>query len=239
MSSRFFTLVVVPFIFWALSVCSVSAQQFLPSIQLFSGKKPGYLVLKSGERIEFTLDKLDRKKGLIFRVAGSTPDGQKFKHEADQIQELGLTSADFAKFLSLQESTRSVARMQRNKVSESMRDLVIFYNERLDDPKREALLQLVNPGFDSQIRVYDDPFSAETMSVGFGVQVSGGLEASYYVKVRGQVIRLKKRNYVEMFRPLFDSCAPVMARYGKDIAWRDFGDHVFMLDQECGGIEVK
>ncbi len=138
------------------------------------------------------------------------------------------------------ESTRSVAKIQRNKVNETSRDLVLFYNEKLDDPKREALLQLVNPGFDSQIRVYDDPFAAETMGVGFGgMQLTGGMDKSFYVKAKGTIIRLKKKNYDEMFRPLFDSCPAVMTKYGKNFAWRDFCYHVFMLDQECGGISIK
>lgn len=223
-----------------LTFQTVSAQQFLPPIERFSGSKPGYLVLKTGEKIEFKLDDLDRKKGLIIRIEGKTLDGKKFKYEADQIQELGLAPSDYAKLNSFTESTRSIARMQRNKIDETGRELVLFYNERLDDQNREALLQLVNPGFDSQIRVYDDPFAMETLGVGFaGVQITGGMDMSYYVKTKGQFIRLKKKNYDELFRPLFDSCPAVMAKYGKKFAWRDFCYHVFMLDQECGGISIR
>ena len=223
-----------------LAIQTMSAQQFLPAIERFSGSKPGYLILKTGEKIEFTLDDLDRKKGLIIRVEGKSLDGKKFKYEADQIQELGLNPSNYAQLSAFSESTRSIAKMQRNKVHETSRDLVLFYNERLDDQNREALLQLINPGFDSQIRVYDDPFAAETLGVGFaGVQLTGGMDMSYYVKTSGKVIRLKKKNYDEMFRPLFDSCPAVMAKYGKKFAWRDFCYHVFMLDQECGGISIK
>jgi hypothetical protein len=223
-----------------LALQTVSAQQFLPPIERFSGSKPGYLILKSGEKIEFKLDDLDRKKGLIIRVEGKTLDGKKFQYEADQIRELGLAPSDYAKLNSFTESTRSIAKMQRNKVNETGRDLVLFYNERLDDQNREALLQLVNPGFDSQIQVYNDPFAMETLGVGFaGVQLTGGMDMSYYVKTKGKVIRLKKKNYDELFRPLFDSCPAVMAKYGKKFAWRDFCYHVFMLDQECGGISVR
>lgn len=219
---------------------TVSAQQFLPPIERFSGSKPGYLILKTGERVDFTLDDLDRKKGLIIRVEGKSLDGKKFKYEADQIQELGLNPSNFAQMAAFSESTRSVAKIQRNKVNETSRDLVLFYNERLDDPNREALLQLVNPGFDSQIRVYDDPFAAETMGVGFaGVQLTGGMDKSFYVKHRGKIVRLKKKNYDSAFGALFESCPAVMTKYGKNFAWRDFCYHVFMNDQECGGISIK
>ena len=223
-----------------LGVTAAAAQQFLPPIERFSGSKPGYLVLKTGERLDFTLDDLDRKKGLITKIEGKTLDGRKVKYMADEIQEAGLSPSDFAKMASFSESTRSIAKIQRNKVNESGRNLVLFYNERLDDQKREALLQLVNPGFDSRIRVYDDPFAAETMGVGFaGVQLTGGMDKSFYVKTGSKIIRLKKKNYDELFRPLFDTCPAVMTKYGKDFAWRDFAYHVFMFDQECGDIASK
>jgi hypothetical protein len=222
-------------------VCAVSAQQFLPPVERFSGSKPGYLITKTGERVEFTLDDLDRKRGLIIRITGKTPDGKKVKYEAADVAELGLAPSDAAKFGSLMSSTRSIAKIQRTKVGESTRDLVLFYSEHLDDPNRDVLVQLVNPGFDSRIRVYDDPFAAETtgFAVG-GVALTGGMDKSFYVRTKeGKVIRLKKRNYDEMFRPLFDSCPAVMAKYGKDFAWRDFCSHVFLFDESCGGITDK
>ncbi len=90
---------------------TVSAQQFLPPIQRFSSSKPGYLITRSGQRVEFTLDDLDRKRGLIIRVEGKTLDGKKFKYEADEVQELGLAPSDYAKLSLFSNSTRSVAKM--------------------------------------------------------------------------------------------------------------------------------
>lgn len=217
-----------------------SAQRFLPPIERFSGSKPGYLILKTGERVAFTLNDLNRKKGLIYRVEGKTIDGKNFTYEADQIQELGLNPSDVAKLVSVSESTRSITKMQRNKVNESARNLVLFYNEQLDDPKREVLVQLVNPGFESRIRVYDDPFATETAGVGFaGVQVTGGMDKSFYVRANGKVFRLKKKNYDDKFSELFGSCPAMMTKYGKNFAWRDFCSHVFMFDQECDDLANK
>ncbi|WP_266367187.1 hypothetical protein [Tellurirhabdus rosea] len=215
------------------------AQQFLPPIDRFSSSKPGYLITKSGERVEFTLEDLDRKKGLIVRVEGKTTDGKKFKYEADEIAELGLAPSDFSKLNSLAESTRSIDKMQRNKVGESMRDLVVFYQEQLDDPKRTVLVQLINPGFDSRIRVYHDPFAMETMGVGVaGIQVTGGHDMSYYVKADGKVFRLKKKHYDDRFRDLFGSCPALMTKY-KSFVWRDLVDHVYFFDQQCGEVSAR
>ena len=217
-----------------------AAQQFLPPIERFSGSKPCYLVTKTGERIEFTLDDLDRKKGLIIKVEGKTLDGKKFKYKAEEIQELGLFPSDFAKYSALSESTRSIAKIQRNNVGESTRNLVLFYQEHLDDPKREVLVQLVNPGFDSKIQVYDDPFAAETAGVGLmGVQLTGGMDKSFYVKADGKITRLKKKNYDDKFKELFASCPELLTKFAKNDAWRDFCQHVFFFDQQCGESEVK
>lgn len=179
-------------------------------------------------------------KKVIYRVEGKTIAGKKFKYEADEIQELGLNPSDFAKMAALSESTRSIAKMQRNKVDEATRNLVLFYNEKLDEPKREVLVQLVNPGFESRIRVYDDPFATETAGVGFaGVQLTGGMDKSFYVRANGKVFRLKKKNYDENFATIFGSCPALMTKYGKDFAWRDFCSHVFMFDQECDDLANK
>jgi len=215
------------------------AQEFLPPIERFSSSKPGYLVTKAGERVEFILDDLDRKKGLIVRIEGKTLEGKKFKYEADEVVELGLAPSDFAKFSSAMESTRSIDKMQRTQVGESTRNLVMFYQEQLDEPKRTVLVQLINPGFDSKIRVYHDPFAMETMGVGFaGVQVTGGIDMSYYIKANGKVFRLKKKNYDDEFGTLFGSC-PALKTQFKRIVWRDLGGHVFFFDRECGPVAAR
>ncbi len=78
------------------------------------------------------------------------------------------------------------------------------------------------------------------MGVSFaGVQLTGGLDKPFYVKHKGAVVRLKKKNYGSAFGALFESCPALMAKYGKSLAWRDFCCHVFMLNQECGGLASK
>lgn len=209
------------------------AQQFLPPVERFSSKKPAYLITTKGERIDFELDDLDRKKGLIVRVEGKSTEGKKFKYEAEDIKEMGLTPSDFAKFNSVMESTRSVAKIQRTQVNEATRNLVLFYQEYLADKDRTVLVQLVNPGFESKIRVYDDPYAAETAGIGFaGVQMTGGMDKSFYVKWNGKVFRLKKKDYDDKFKEFFISCPELLKKY-PNFAWRDFAEHVFFFDQNC------
>lgn len=219
-----------------LGADSLLAQEFLPPVERFSGSKPAFLLTKTGERVDFILDDLDRKRGLIIKVSGNTTEGKKFTYQAADIQQLCLPPSDAAKYMSFMSSTQSIAKIQRTQVGAATRDLIVFYNEHLDDPDREVLVQLINPGFDSRIRVYDDPFATKTSGIGVGgIAITGGMDKSYYVRTKeGKVIRLKKRNYDELFRPLFDSCPAVMDKYSKNFAWRDFCYHVFLFDESCG-----
>ncbi|MFN8339716.1 MAG: hypothetical protein U0T36_11935 [Saprospiraceae bacterium] len=49
--------------------------------------------------------------------------------------------------------------------------------------KMTLLLQILNPGFARNIKVFFDPYAGETASFGFGgIKVAGGDAKSYYVK---------------------------------------------------------
>jgi hypothetical protein len=219
--------------FLSLGMMNVYAQELLPPLERFSTKKAGYLIKTNGEKIEFIMDDLDRKKGLIIRVEGKTTAGKKFKLEASEIKELAIAPSDLAKLSSLGGATTSVLKASKTKVEDFDRSLVYFYQEYLEDRKITALMQRLNPDFDSKIRVYHDPFASETMglSVG-GIQVTGGIDKSYYLKVNGKTKRFFKKDYDENFKPLFGSCSELTTKY-KDFAWRDLPNHIFFFDQEC------
>jgi hypothetical protein len=220
--------------FFLLTLTNVFCQQFLPPVERFSTKKAGYLITIEGKRIDFILDDLDRKKGLIIKVEGKPTDGgKKFVLKADQIKELAIPGSDFAKFAALSESTKSIAKMKRTNTKEFNRELVYFFQEYLEDRKITALMQIINPDFSSKIVVYHDPFASETMglSVG-GIQVTGGIDKSYYFKIAGKTQRYFKKDYDDDFKKIFASCADLLTKY-KDFAWRDLPLHLFFFDTEC------
>lgn len=209
------------------------AQSFLPPLEGFSTKKESYLIKNDGSRVDFVLSNLSKKKGLIVKVEGKSKDGQKFKLQAADIKELAIAPSDFAKFASFSNSTQSVLKTSKTKVEDFDRSLVYFYQEYLEDRKITALMQRLNPDFDTKIRVYHDPFAAETMGVGIGgVQITGGIDKSYYLKVDGKTKRYFKKDYNDDFKTLFGKCPELLAKY-KDFNWRDLPDHIFFFDQEC------
>ena len=94
-------------------------------------------------------------------------------------------------------------------------------------------MQLLNPTFCQKIRIYHDPFAAETMGIGVaGIQVTGGIDKSYYIKQDGKVTRLYKKDYDDSFKTLFGSCSDLIQKY-KNFNWRDLNEHVFFFETAC------
>ena len=216
-----------------LSYTKVVCQELLPPLERFSTKKEGYLIKNDGTRLDFVLSDLDRKKGLIINVEGKTTDGKKFALKADEIKELAIPPSDWAKFAALDNSTRSIAKMNRTNAREFNRELVYFFQEYIEDRKIKALMQLLNPDFSTRIMIFHDPWATETMGVGvMGVQLTGGIDKSFYLKAEGKTKRFFKKDYDDDFKKLFRSCPELMKKY-KDFAWRDLGKHVFFFDSEC------
>ena len=216
-----------------MTVVETFCQQLLPPLERFSTKKQGYLIKNDDTRIDFVLDDLDRKKGLIIKVEGKSIDGKKFSFKADEIKVLAIAPSDWSKFAAFNQSTTSVVKMKQTKTSDYNRELVYFYQEELKDRKITALMQLLNPDFADKIRIYHDPWAAETMGFGVaGIQITGGIDKSYYFKVDGITRRYFKREYDDDFKKLFGSCSALMTKY-KDFAWRDIPTHLFFFETEC------
>ena len=57
-----FTIVILTFF---VSILSTTAQNFMPGFDIFSHKKPAYVTLNDGTKIEGEIDKLNRKRNNI------------------------------------------------------------------------------------------------------------------------------------------------------------------------------
>jgi hypothetical protein len=99
--------------------------------------------------------------------------------------------------------------------------------------EQPVMLQVVNPGFDSVIKVYDDPRAQETggVSVG-GIQATGGVLKSYYIVQDGKAVKIKKGDYKDEFGNLYPDC-PAMAKEFEKIDWDDFPKHVYFYTENC------
>lgn len=211
------------------------AQQFITPNGSMSTKKPGTLTTTSGEVIEGTLRSLSFKKGLVKKISIETADGTKMKFTGEDVSAFAFPPSAFGKFASTMEASSTLERLGTADFDEIIDREFVYYEQGLIPGRKERLLlmQLINPGFDSKIKVYHDPFARETMSVGVGgMDLAGGNAKSYYVTKGDLTIKAEKKHYDEQFVELFGDCPTMLQNY-PDPSWSDFAEHVFVYDQLC------
>jgi hypothetical protein len=125
-----------------------------------------------------------------------------FAHFGAWVKVTGLV-----KFELIAESTETVKKLTKANFEEiSNREYIIYQQARLPGKKTKyVLLQLLNPGFDSKIKVFQDPWAAETQGLTFSdAQLTGEEDKSYFfVKTGGQAFKVKKGTYKKEFKAIF------------------------------------
>ena len=216
---------------------SILAQDLGVGYDMFSHKKPAYVTKKDGTKVEGTVTKIKRKKGLIELVTLKVR-GKKMELNPEDIDHMYLAPSGLDKLGNALDEAYTVDKWDRQDVeSDKIREGYAYFENANVDVKgtvRSLLMQLLNPGFSGKIRVYFDPFAQETTRVGFaGLTVSGGLDKSYYVQRPGeQAFRLKKKDYKKGFEEFYSDCPALMNEYPKP-DWSDFAKHVFFYSESC------
>jgi hypothetical protein len=208
------------------------AQGFTPGYDAFSGKKPAYITLKDGTQLEGTIDDLDRKKGLIEEITIEINKKNR-KIEPQEIREMYLPASGLSKMSNSIDVGTNVQKMDKSKINtETIKKGYGFLENSpvlLKGKEQELLMQIVNPGFANNIRVYFDPWAKETMSVGIGgMTLAGGLDKSYYVKVgKNPAFKIEKKNYKDSLDLLYGTCPALVKKLKAESKWEDFAKHVF------------
>jgi len=216
------------------------AQSFSPAFDRFSGGKTSYVHLEDGTQLEGTIDDFDRKKGLIEEVTIKDADGKKIKLKPEQIKSMYVPPSNLSKVNEAMDHATEVSSWQSgNDVDKDIisKGYAMFEKSTvmIGKKKRELLLQIVNPSFANYVRVYQDPMAKETAGIGIaGIDVVGGEEKSYYVKVgNAPAFLLNKKDYSKQFATVFKDCKTVITAVGKKKAWSDFASHAMMAAKEC------
>jgi len=223
----------------ALTFCtfSLSAQSFQQRVNGFSKKKTSYITKTNGKVLEGEIDKIKYKKGLPKAVHFES-NGKVVELGADDIKSMKAAPSGWGKMAASIESTTNVKKLANKDYEQVDRDF--SYYEQAQIPTRKGhtvLLQLVNPGFDSKLKVYDDPYASESAGLGVGaLTVAGGNLKSYWVKKNGEkeAVKIEKGKYKKQFKSLFGDCPKLMKMLkNKEVKWSEFANHVFMYTFEC------
>lgn len=176
-------------------------------------------------------------KGLIsFRVK-ETETGTVHKFAAEDVKTLRLKLDQMAKIELYQQQTATITRLSNANFEEFQEREFIYYHQVAwpGKPDKYLLVQLLNEGWDSKIKVYDYPGGMKTGTTSInGVAVSGGDAKSFVVDYLGETQIVNKRNYEkEHFGRLFGNCPNVVALDPKDRDFNNFALHVFTFETGC------
>lgn len=211
---------------------ALQSQQLLSPSFAFSHKKTSYVTLTDGTVITGRLKDIDRKKGLVEFVNIEDGDGKKNKLKAEKIKFMYLPPTAFDNMAKADDFLSDAQKWTDQKLNEDFinQGYIYFENAKVKIKKKELslLMQLLNPTFSEKVKVYHDPFAKESTSLGVaGINIVGGNEKSYYVKVEGSraAFRLYKKDYRKQFVALWQKC-PEMKKNYPDMKWEDFTKNI-------------
>ena len=196
-----------------------------------------FLNLESGEVIHGKFTSGTFVNNGFSKITVKLENGEKAKFESDQVVSLRIKSSGLLKLFMITEAGSSISEMANTNFNDIVnREWVIFetaLTPKKNDTKR--LLQLLNAGFDSKLKVFSEP-SAKTggLNIG-GLQLTGGEDKAYlFVKGGEKAFKVKKGSYSNNFEELFTDCPKMIEAYKNDkIKWDDVALHVFYYNQFC------
>lgn len=214
---------------------TVQAQNFLTPVKSLTGD--AQLVTTNGDEISGDI------RLAVFGVRGlksftiKDENGTKHKLKAEDVTNLKVKVDGFAKLEMISEKASTLKNLTKDFDEVSQRDYIIYEKVQVPGKDKYVLAQLLNPGWDSKVKVYHNPLGGEkgTTSIG-GIAVSGGDEKTYIVMANDDPsFVLKKGKYVKKdFPKVFGSCEDMMKNFeSKDRKFKNFAVHVFAYDQGC------
>lgn len=227
----------IPILALLIAAGSMNAQALLRPFEVISGKKTTYITKTDGSEVEGNVKKLPRKKGLIEEVKIEVS-GKKIVIPGDKIKSAYFPQSNWDKMMKWDDFISDATQWKdglhdADRIKEGY---AIFETQDIQFKKKKLtlLLQLLNPGTCSRVKVYHNPYSAETASVGVGgMTLAGGNDKSYYVsKDGGTAFKLTKKNYKEEFAKLFGDCKATKATFG-DAKWKEFEEALSQYNGSC------
>ena len=195
------------------------------------------LQLRSGEEVKGKFVGGTYVKNGLTKISIKLENGEKVKYEPEDLVSLHIRASDLLKLFLVSESASSVKELEKTDFDEIIQREYLIFETALTPKKSDTyrLLQLINPGFDTKIKVFAEP-SAKTggLSMG-GIPITGGEDRAFlFVKGGEKAFVVKKGSYDNNFEELFADCPRLISAYeGGKIKWDNVALHVFFYDQYC------
>lgn len=216
---------------------SSNAQSLISPSYGFSHSKTAYITLADGTEINGTIKDIDRDKGLIEYIKLQDGTGKKHKLKPQNIKFMYLPPSGLDNLGKKLDFISDSKKWNDEKLDQDFLNQGYAYFETTDvkikKKNTKLLMQLLNPGFSKEFKVYCDPYAKETASLGIGgVKFVGGDVKSFYVAKKGEpAFLLKKKDYKKEFVPLWKSCDKLIAENAEP-KWGDLVKHI-VIYSEC------
>lgn len=206
--------------------------QKLPQNQILHNEK-AYVVMNDGDtihgRISATSIYTDRLKAFTIKnELGKT------KLKTLQIKTLAVIPSFTAKYEDMPLLTTLKRASDESFLEIVVTDWVIFERVQLTTKKEKyELMQLVNPGFDSKIKVYAYRHAGEGGSLSVdNMKLTGGDDDSHYISVENaRPILFRKGKYKKQaLSVLYSNCKSLSV---EPLKWKEFATHIYTYNKEC------
>ena len=207
---------------------TLKAQDFVEPFSDFFSMKECYVITNSGEEIQGKLRGATDSKGYIMRLTLIDEQGVKHKFKASQIQRFAIRPDGFTKLNTINEKTVSIKHAVKTDYNNILdREWIYFDTQVLPRSKKKVgMLQLLNPGLDDFIKVYNHPNGSKSMPISIkGIPVVGGEERTFLVvKGEGKTEIVRKASYEKAYDRIFED-EPAMLEV-RNPHFRNFADHI-------------
>lgn len=217
---------------------SLHAQKFLKPFETISHKKTTYIIMEDGSEIQGKVKKLKRKKGLIKEINIKGESGKKRTIPIEDIKYAYLPQSGWDKLVKVDDFMYDSQQWNNGLYDKDrLKDGYAYFEKaevQVKKKKMVLLMQLLNPGACSRLKVYHNPFANETAGLGVGgIRVTGGKDKSYYVSHDNELaFKLQKKKYKNMYSEIFGDCKAIKNEFGS-ASWKKFEKAAFMYNEEC------
>jgi hypothetical protein len=197
--------------------------------------------LKTGEKAEGILKGLSVTSGYISGVTIKLENGKKEKFKTGQLESFQVKSSGFTDMAAVPAGT-----VTRNNMSISTpgnvaeADYIVFETVSTGKLSGVLLLQLLNPGQCSRIKVYAyETDSGNTVSISDEkkgtVSYTGRAAITYlFVKQGEKPVKIEKSNFRNRLKEIFSDCPALMSKINNEkISWDNMAAYVYTYNNEC------
>jgi hypothetical protein len=224
-----------------LFACNGYSQSFVETVEE-GGLSAMYgnecvVTLQSGEEITGKFAGGVFMNNGLSKIRVRLENGENAKFVPEQVVALKVKVSGLMKLSMISDAGSSIKEFANTDLNSIVqREWVLFETAVTPGQKgTKRILQLLNPGFDSKIKVFAEP-NAKTggLSIG-GLQVTGGEDRVYlFVKGGEQAFKVKKGSYRDNFTELYSDCPLMLEQFrGEKVRWDDVALHIYAYDQLC------